>query len=302
MLFNVIIALVLAPLGGYLLALRATMPLNVMIRTTERLRPQQMNERLPTRNTKDELDQLSEAFNRLLDRIAEYLTKRQDLLANSAHELRTPLAALRSTAELALSSDRSVDEYRELIESIVSECGNLEQLVNQLLLLSETESAHFESRGEVVDLSRITSEACDMFGAVAESRGVELKTDIAEGVLVDGSRLHLRQLLNNLIDNAIKFIPAEGSVKVLLEQSPEKVCLKVCDTGVGIAPEEQQRLFERFYRGDRARRRDTPTRGTGLGLSICRAIAEAHGGTIHVESEPGVGTQFSVCLPSHVTH
>ncbi|MGN6137145.1 MAG: ATP-binding protein [Aureliella sp.] len=296
-LLNIFISLVVAPLGGYWLALRATQPLKSMIRTADRLRPQQMEERLPIRHTEDEIDQLSLSFNRLLDRIAEYLTKRQDFLANSAHELRTPLAALRSTAELALNSDRTVDEYRELLESIVSECGNLEQLVNQLLLLSETESAHFETRGEIVDFSKITSDACDMFGAVAESRGVTLATEIAPDVLVDGSRLHLRQLLNNLIDNAIKFIPNEGRVTVELASTAAGQCLKVRDTGVGIAEAELRRMFERFYRGDRARRRSTPTRGTGLGLSICRAIAEAHGGTIAISSQPGVGTEVVVNLP-----
>lgn len=297
MLINVLVALVMAPLGGYWLALRATRPLKVMIQTADRLRPQEMQERLPISTTDDEIDQLSRSFNRLLDRVAEYLVKRQDMLANSAHELRTPLAALRSTAELALSSPRSVEEYCELLESIVSECGNLEQLVNQLLLLSETESAHFESRGETVDLSKITEEACDMFGAVAESRDIVLTTKIAGGVQVDGSRLHLRQLLNNLIDNAIKFIPGAGHVTVELAATEAGNCLSVSDTGIGIADDEQKHLFERFYRGDKARRRNTPTRGTGLGLSICRAITEAHGGAIEVQSQPGQGTTFTVTLP-----
>lgn len=297
MLINVLVALVMAPLGGYWLALRATRPLKEMIQTADRLRPQEMQERLPLSATDDELDQLSRSFNRLLDRIAEYLTKRQDMLANSAHELRTPLAALRSTAELALSSPRTVDEYCELLDSIVSECGNLEQLVNQLLLLSETEAAHFDTRGEVVDLSKITTEACDMFGAVAESRDITLETKIAAGVIVDGSRLHLRQLLNNLIDNAIKFIPGAGRVTVELDAMEAGNCLIVSDTGVGIADEEQKHLFERFYRGDKSRRRNTPTRGTGLGLSICRAITEAHGGSIEVQSVPGQGTTFTVTLP-----
>ena len=256
-----------------------------------------MDERLPISNTEDEIDQLSRAFNRLLDRIAEYLIKRQDLLANSAHELRTPLAALRTSAELALSSERSPAEYCDVLESIVSECGNLELLVNQLLLLSETESAHYESRGEKVDFTKITNEACDMFGAVAESRGIDLKTDIAGGIIVDGSRLHLRQLLNNLIDNAIKFIPGQGTVTVSLQPTGQGQRLMVSDTGIGIAENEQKRLFERFYRGDKSRRRDTPTRGTGLGLSICRAITEAHGGTISIESRPSVGTAVTVLLP-----
>ncbi len=295
--FNVFISLVVAPLGGYWLALRATRPLNAMIHTTERLRPQQMEERLPIRNTSDEIDRLSASFNGLLDRIAEYISKRQDLLANSAHELRTPLAALRSTAELALVSERSVDEYRNLLESIVSECGNLELLVNQLLLLSESESAHFESRGEIVDFSTLTSNACEMFGVVAESRGIQLVTKIEPSAMVDGSRMHLRQLLNNLIDNAIKFIPSSGTVTVELNSAEKSYQLIVRDTGIGIDETEQKRLFERFYRGDRARRRNTPTKGTGLGLSICRAIAEAHGGTISVKSQIDVGTEFTVVLP-----
>lgn len=294
---SVFASLVVAPLGGYWLALRATRPLNTMIQTTDRLRPQQMQERLPIRNTGDEIDQLSAAFNRLLDRIGEYLVKRQDFLANSAHELRTPLAALRSTAEMALSTPRSSQEYCETLELIVSECGNLELLVTQLLLLAETDAAHFEDRGEVVDLSRITNEACEMFGAAAESRGVELSKSIAPGVVVHGSRGHLRQLLNNLIDNAIKFIPNRGQVTVELISKVSGSSLHVRDNGVGIDPKEQMRLFERFYRGDRARRRDTPSRGTGLGLSICKSIAEAHGGAITIRSQAGVGTEVQVDFP-----
>ena len=297
LLFNVFISLVIAPLGGYYLALQATRPLNLIIRTVDRLRPEQMSERLPVFQSQDEIDQLSVSFNRLLDRVAEYLIKRQDFLANSAHELRTPLAALRTTAELALSSQHDAASTRDVLESIVTECGSLEQLVNQLLLLAEADLAHFELRGEQVDFSGITSESCDMFGAVAESRGLVLHTSIQPGITVQGSRLHLRQLLNNLIDNAIKFIPAKGQVDVELKSTPGGQQLVVRDTGVGIAAEEQGRLFERFYRGDPARRRDTPTRGTGLGLSISKAITEAHGGAISVRSEPGVGTEVTVLLP-----
>jgi two-component system, OmpR family, heavy metal sensor histidine kinase CusS len=297
MILHGLVMLIFAPLGGYWLAVRATKPLQEMIRTTDRLLPSNMKERLPIHNTDDEIDQLSLAFNSLLDRISDYLTKRQDFLANSAHELRTPLAALRSTAELALGSERSVDEYRELLDLIVTECSNLEQLVNQLLLLAESETADFETSGERVDVSQITCDACDMFEAVAESREIQLRTHIHQGVAVEGSRVHLRQLLNNLLDNAIKFTGPQGSVEIALSAEAATCRLAVRDTGIGIADEEQKRLFERFYRGDRARRRNTPTRGTGLGLSICRAIAEAHGGTISVQSQTGVGTCFLVTLP-----
>jgi len=295
------LGLVIAPLGGYWLAGRVTRLLSAIINTADRLRPEKLNERLSLRGTGDELDHLSHTLNMLLDRIANFLEKRKDFLANAAHELRTPLAALRSTAEVALRSPRTSLEYQELIGTIVEECQSLEVLVNQLLLLAETESETetILLSGESIDLGELIKKSYEMFIGVAESRSIDLHLQVVQVVKVKGNRHHLRQVVNNLIDNALKFTPEGGSVSLTIDKATgdSKAIFTVKDTGVGIAEEEKPRLFDRFYRGERSRRRDSLTRGTGLGLSICRAIVDGHGGSITVTSQVGQGSSFQVCLP-----
>jgi len=293
--------LVIAPLGGYWLAGRVTRPLSTIISTAERLRPEKLNERLSLRGTGDELDNLSHTLNMLLDRIANFLEKRKDFLANAAHELRTPLAALRSTAEVALRSPRTSLEYQELIGTIVEECQSLEVLVNQLLLLAETESETetILLSGESIDLGELIKKSYEMFIGVAESRSIDLRLQVVQVLRVKGNRHHLRQVVNNLIDNALKFTPEGGNVSLTIDKAAgeSKAIFTVQDTGVGIAAEEKPQLFDRFYRGERSRRRDSLTRGTGLGLSICRAIVDGHGGSITVTSQVGQGSSFQVWLP-----
>ena len=300
------LGLVIAPFGGYWLAGRVTHPLATMINTADRLRPEELSERLPIRGTGDELDHLSHTFNLLLDRIASFLKQKRDFLANAAHELRTPLAALRSTTEVALRSQRTTREYQELLGTIVEESESLEVLVNQLLLLAETE-ADTETlmlTGEPVALADLIERSCDMFVGVAESRSIELRYQIVHPSMVKGNRHHLRQVINNLIDNSLKFTPAGGKVNITLDVDllTKSACFSVQDTGVGIASDEKPQLFDRFYRGDHSRRRDTVTRGTGLGLSICQAIVKGHGGTLTIESQVGHGSCFHVSLPQYQPH
>lgn len=290
------IMLLIVPLCGYWLAGRVTRPLAKVSHAVTRLRPRQLNERLPLRNTGDELDRLSGTFNKLLDRIAAYLAEHRDFLANAAHELRSPLAAIRSTAEVALHGQRTPDEYEELLQGVITECESLELLVNQLLLLAETEADCIGSVGEEVALHEVVARSVDMFRAVAESRGLELTLSDLPAVCLHGNRHHLRQLVNNLVDNAIKFTPSGGRITV--EMSYDSIrgaaALRISDTGIGICEEDLSRVFQRFYRVDRSRRRDVETRGTGLGLNICQAIAQAHSGHIGISSRVGAGTQVTV--------
>jgi heavy metal sensor kinase len=291
------IVLLIAPPIGYWLAGRATRPLGTIIRTAARLRPNHMEERLPLRKTNDELDQLASTINSMLDRIADYLAERRDFLANSAHELRSPVAAIRSTAEVALGSPRTKDEYENLLLDVIEECGSLEVLVNQLLLLSESENLALRSQGKLVNLSVIVERACDMFQAAAESRGLLLVPLVQPDIHVEGREHQLRQVLNNLIDNALKFTPPDGEVRVDLHAAEGHAELVVEDTGIGIPEDDLPRIFERFFRGDRSHSRDAEIRGTGLGLSICQVVVEAHNGQVAVESEIGQGTKVSVVLP-----
>jgi heavy metal sensor kinase len=290
-----LIALIV-PLAGYWLTMRATQPIAQIISTTARLRPSNLDERLPLRGTSDELDQLSRTINSLLDRIAVYLEQKRDFLANAAHELRSPLAAIRSTVEVALNSERSPAEYADLLGDVLEECTRLGTLVNQLLLLAESDAGQLALERQAVPLEQVVQQSVDMFGGVAEAAGVLLKLAHLEPARVWGDEYHLRQVVNNLVDNAIKFTPAGGRVEVGVQQeTTDQVRLWVADTGTGIAAQDLPRIFERFYQGDRAR---TERRGSGLGLSICQSILAALGGTIDVQSTPGQGSRFQVVLPA----
>lgn len=293
------VVLIAAPLGGYWLAGRATRPLADMIHTTSRLRPSRLKERLPLRHTADEMDQLAQTVNRMLDRIAMYIQMKRDFIANSAHELRSPLAAIRSSVEVALNSGRTAAEYEELLAEIIEECTTLESLVNQLLLLAETDAERLKIHREAVRFDEVVKKATDMFRGVAESRDINLMVSPLPVVELNGNPPHLRQVVNNLVDNAIKFTPDGGavSVKLELDRDGKQVILTVSDNGIGIAEEDQPRVFDRFFRADRSRIRATGISGTGLGLSICHAVVSAHEGQITVSSKLGSGTTFQVTLP-----
>lgn len=300
---SVWVAIALLPLaswGGYWLAGRATKPLAEISQTAARLRPARLDERLPVHRSDDELDQLSRTINNLLDRIADYLALNREFIANAAHELRSPLAAIQSSVEVTLNADRSVAEYQELLGEIAEECGSLTTLVNQLLLLAESDAGPAQLTRGPVRLDRVVKKSLEMFHGAAEERNVLLQSTRLEPAEIHGDATRLWQVVNNLIDNALKFTPPKGrvSVEVFRDREHDRVVLRVSDTGVGIAPDNLPHVFERFYQGDKSRQRDFPARGNGLGLSICQSIVQAHGGTIAVASTPGKGTQFTVLLPA----
>jgi two-component system, OmpR family, heavy metal sensor histidine kinase CusS len=300
------IILVAAPLSGYWLAGRATRPLATILSTTSRLHPDNLSERLPLRGSGDELDQLSVTLNRMLDRLALHLEQQRAFVANAAHELRSPLTAMRTSLEVALERERSPAEYRELFADVIEECSSLGILINQLLLLAEGDAGLLHADGEV-RLDELVQRAADMFEGLAEQRGVSLQVHSPQGggtgvspVAIRGNRVHLREVIHNLIDNALKFTPEGGNVSVEMHAPPgsPRVQLIVRDTGAGIPPEDLPNVFERFYRVDKSRQRGKPASGgSGLGLSICQAIVHAYGGDISLASTLGKGTTVTVSLP-----
>lgn len=293
-----LVLLLVAPLGGYLLAYRATQPIARIIHISKQLQPAQLEERLPLRGTHDELDQLSQTINHLLDRIADYLRQSREFTANAAHELRSPLTALQSSLEIALNSDRSTEEYKEVLSVLLEECGQMRVLVNQLLFLAEGDAGRLRLHSRELRLDQIIVSSQEMFQVVAEAAEVELVTRRMEPVLIHGDGNRLWQVVNNLLDNAVKFTPKGGRVSLdfFLDEQRQQAVLEVADTGAGIAPEDVPHVFERFYQGDKGRQRENPSRGLGLGLSICQAVVAAHGGTIELASTPGKGTTFTVHL------
>jgi heavy metal sensor kinase len=311
------VVLLASPLVGHFLTGRVIRPLAQMIRTTARLHPGEVSERLPIRGTGDELDSLAHTINGLLERIATYLKQEHDFLANAAHDLRTPLAAIQSSVEVALGVDRTDEEYREILGLVIEQCSSLQTLVNQLLLLAETDADRLQPDIEPVQLDQIVARVAAMFEGVADDHHIELRINELEPVAVPGNRHHLRQVVSNLLDNAIKFTAARAggqgcdpsdaarqgciTIELVRDDAARVARLRVQDNGIGISPEDQQHIFDRFFRADKARPRDGGTGGTGLGLSICQAIVESHGGEITVASQPGNGATFTVSLPLYAT-
>jgi heavy metal sensor kinase len=299
MLWTGLVTVLLAPVGGYALAGRATRPIAKIIATAARLQPSKLHERLPIRGTGDELDQLSQTINGMLDRIASYIDRNREFVANAAHELRSPLAAIRSTVEVGLNQARTAEEYTTLLIDVMEESSRLAGLVNRLLLLAEGDAGRLGARDQSVRLDKVVRESLDMFEGVAEAHGVTLPGGELPAVIVPGDEYHLRQVVRNLIDNAIKFTSAGGHVMVTVGVQPDRrrAWLRVQDSGIGIGSEDLPRIFERFYRADKARTREARPGGHGLGLSICQSIVTALDGEITVDSQPGHGSTFTVSLP-----
>ena len=300
--------LALAPILGVLLALRAITPLSKLVETAEGLRPGRVMERLPIRDSGDELDRLAEAFNRLLDRMGDYMRQKHDFLNNAAHELRTPLAAIRSTVEVQLDRPDLSEDQREVLTQVIEETAALHHLVSQLLTLASSDVDRLASHAEPVNLTNVTGEAVEMFRAVAEVSDISIVCDLTPNCIVEGNKNSLRQVLNNLLDNAIKFTaiaptagqssrPRQVAVRLVVDSASNTVQLTVADTGIGVAAEDLPRLGERFYRVDKARRRSTGVGGTGLGLSICKAIINAHRGQFEIASDFGTGTTVTITIP-----
>jgi len=291
----------LTPLVGYWLALRATKPVAEILRTAEQLKPTRLGDRLEVHGTKDELDRLSLTINRLLDEVAGHVERQQQFVADAAHELRGPLAAMQSSLEVGISQNRTADAYRETLADVLEEARHLSKLSNDLLLLAETGDETSVRPREEIDLTAIVRQTIAMFGGVAEERSVGLVLDPpAANVKLHGDASQLRQVFGNLLDNAIRFTPEGGRVTVSVGagEAGRQAVVTVADTGCGIAPEHLDRVFDRFYKADASRTRSDTARGGGLGLAICRSIVERHGGSIAVASTPSRGTTFTVRLPT----
>ena len=285
--------LVLAVLGGLFLSRQALRPVALSIRTARGLNPQNLSARLPRTGSGDELDELAGTINDLLDRLAAYQGQVIRFTADASHELRSPLGAMRAAVDVALQNSRTEREYRDVLSSLGEQCERLTALVNGLLLLARADAGEVGLKRETVDLRTLVDEVVEMYEPLAEERGVSLTVDATLPVNTLGDSSRLRQLITNLVDNAIKFTGPGGFVTLRVERDEGRAKLVVTDTGEGIPKVHLPFVFERFYRVSSAR----SAGGYGLGLSICRWIVEAHGGSIEAAGENGSGTTFTVLLP-----
>lgn len=281
---------------GRFLAHRSLKPIQALTAAANLIGAANLGDRVPFTGTDDELDRLAGTLNEMLGRIDQYVKQLRQFTADASHELRTPLAALRGSAELALSRTRSAEELRLVIEDNLERYDRLQRIAEDLLLLARLDAGENVLHVERVQLDRAVEDIVDLYRPVAEDRGLELRQENSEAIWINGDGGRVRQLIGNLIDNALKYTPPPGQVTVSLSRENGVARLVVADTGCGIAPDALLSVFDRFYRVDRSRSTNRAD-GTGLGLSICRSIAEAHHGSIELQSTPARGTQATVTLP-----
>ena len=290
------VAVGIAGLGGYGLARRALAPVSQMADRAQTITAERLSERLPVVNPDDELGHLATIFNETFTRLEQSFEQLRRFTADASHELRTPLTAIRSVGEVGLREHRAEKAYREIIGSMLEEADRLAHLVESLLTLSRADAGQVKLAFERVDLVELAREVANHLGVLAEEKQQAISVETAGPVDVAVDRLVLRQAVINLVDNAIKYSPEGSRVRIVVRHPPCGPTLDVIDTGPGIGREHQGRIFDRFYRVDKARSRELG--GTGLGLAIARWAVEAHGGHLELESEEDTGSTFRITLPS----
>ena len=288
------LALAIAGCGGYFLARRALAPVGRMADRARTITAERLGERLPVENPGDELGQLAAVFNDAFGRLERSFEQLRRFTADASHELRTPLTAMRSVGEVGLRQHRDAVTYREIIGSMLEETDRLGRLVEGLLMLSRADGGSVSLTREGVDLAELARDVAGHLGVLAEEKQQSFTVEAPGPVAAWVDRLVIRQALINLVDNAVKYTPPGGSVRIVVRNGGPGPTIEVVDTGPGIPPDHRDRVFDRFYRIDKARSRDLG--GTGLGLSIARWAVEAHGGRLDLDSAEGRGSTFRITL------
>jgi len=282
--------------GGYWLSRKALSPVDAITRTARAINATNLSDRLQKLRTGDELQRLSDTLNEMLGRIESAFIRVTQFTADASHELRAPIALIRTEAEIALRRPRGEADYREALRHILLEAERTSSLVGELLTLARADSGRESLHLVPVDLRGIVTEVGGQWQELMVVRKLTFTQLIAsEDILILGDRGALQRLLAILLDNAVKYTPAPGTIEVVLETRGVSAVIRVCDSGIGIIPEEQPKIFERFYRADKARNRESG--GAGLGLAIALWIVQQHQGSISVRSSPGEGSTFVVEMP-----
>lgn len=288
--------LVAATAGGIFLAGRALGPIDRLTRAARDITAEDLGRRLELDLPDDEVGRLARTFDDMIARLDDAFRRQRQFTADASHELRTPLTAIKGQAEVALQRERGPEAYRKALSAINGEVDRMIRLVGSLLTLARADAGQIPIAREDVDLGRLVAGAVEQVRPLAAARGVGLEAGPGPAVRLRADEDLLLQLLLNLLDNAVKHTPPGGSVTARWAAADGWAEVRVSDTGPGIAAEHLPHIFDRFYRVDPARTRADG--GAGLGLSICRWIAEAHGGSIEAESEPGKGATFTLRLPA----
>jgi len=289
------LVLLLAWAGGYFMAGRVLSPLQKIIARMKTISADRLHERLPVENVNDELGHLSLAFNHLLGKLDHSFKQMRQFTDDASHELRTPLAAMHSVGEMALRTPMNVDDYQETIASMLEEVDKMSRLVNDLLALARSDSDMVHPALAKLELGEVIKDETARLEVLAEEKKQELSLTIKQSCPVYIDRNLFRQAFANILYNAIQYSPEGGTIQIQVDKDRQGSFIEISDSGPGIAPEHQERIFDRFYRVDKVRSRDTGS--SGLGLAIAKWAVTIHGGNIELASSPGQGSAFRIYLP-----
>jgi len=285
---------VFAAIIGWFLARQAMLSVEAVTLTAIGISKGSYDKRVQVKKRFFEIDRLANTFNGMLDRIQALIKGMREINDNIAHDLRSPLTRIRGIAEMTLLKKVSIKDYESMAASTIEECDSLIEMINTMLDITETEAGVGEFKIEKVDLSKLIIDACELFRPTADEKGINIETVLPDKLHFQGDRNKLQRLVTNLLGNSIKYTEPGGSVSISASLDDGQVNIMFEDTGIGISKKDLPKIFERFYRCDRSRSQA----GIGLGLSLAKAIANAFGGSISVESTKNKGSAFLVALPN----
>ena len=288
------LTLVAAGGGGVFLARRALKPVDEMTQKARTIEERDLSQRIQVK-TKDELGRLASTLNEMIERLEKAFKRQKQFTSDASHELRALLAIIEAESTLTLQKNRTKSDYRQSLEMISQEAHRMSHIVDQLLALARADAGMEKLSFRKVNLRKLIRELSTDIETLCRDKGLNYQLGQIGNLVVKGDNMKLRQLLFNLLDNAIRYTPSGGSISVSARREEQMAIVSISDTGIGIPPEDLVHIFDRFYRVDKARSRSEG--GSGLGLAISKSIAEVHGGKIQVESEVGKGSTFSVFLP-----
>jgi heavy metal sensor kinase len=290
------LSLLLLWYAGWFLAGRALKPVELITSSAQKISAENLSHRLEIVNPEDEIGKLAVTFNRTLDRLENSFIRTRRFSSDVSHELRTPLTILRGETELGLRWSGDPDEFKKILGSNLEEINRMSEIIGYLLDLSRAEEDSLSLHLQRLDLKELLQDLVQQTWLLAEEKGIKFIFTASDHVYVSADGNRLRQIFLNLLDNAFKFIPAGGEIRLILAHEPPWAKVSVIDSGPGIPENDQPYIFDRFYRVDKARNREDG--GSGLGLSLVKSLSEAHGGRVELQSSLGVGSVFTVYLPT----
>lgn len=279
--------------SGWLLVRETLSRVETITQTAQNISGSNLEARVRGTGNKDELDHLVITFNSMLDRIEELVKSIREMSDNIAHDLKSPVTRIRGFAELALVHEENIEDYRIMAANTIEESDRLLDMINTMLIISKAEAGEGDYTFNTINLTAMIREACDLFAPLAEDKRISFSNEIEEDIFVEADIRMLQRAFSNLLDNAIKYTPKDGMIRITAILENQAVSIKVKDTGIGVLPEFHEKIFDRFFRVESSR----TSSGTGLGLSLARSIIRQHKGEIHVTGNLNKGSVFEIRLP-----